>query len=68
LRQPLINLWQGVIGFVNRATTLVAVACAAFAVMQEVSGRTILPTWMWWSVALVLLLLSGMSESSSRFS
>jgi len=59
LRQPLINLWQGMIGVVNRATTLIAIACAAFAVMQEVSGRTILPTWIWWSAALVLLLLSG---------
>jgi hypothetical protein len=48
-----------VIGVVNRATTLIAIACAAFAVMQEVSGRTSLPTWMWWSAALVLLLPSG---------
>jgi len=59
LRQRLSNLWQTLTGVVNRATTLIAVACAAFAGMQEVSGRAILPTWMWWSAALLLLLLSG---------
>jgi hypothetical protein len=60
LRDRLWNLWQSAIGVVNRATTLIAIACAAFAVMQEVSGRAILPTWLWWSTALILLLLSGM--------
>jgi hypothetical protein len=61
LRDRLVNLSQSVIGVINRAPTLIAIACAAFAVMQEVSGRAILPTWMWWSAALVLVLLSGMS-------
>lgn len=60
MRRRLVNLWQSVIGVINRATTLIAIACAAFAVMQELSQRTILPTWMWWSAALVLLFLSGL--------
>lgn len=60
MRDRLVNLWQSVIGVVNSPTTLIAIACAAFAVMQEVSGRAILPTWLWWSAALILLLLSGM--------
>lgn len=59
VRHRLAKLWQSAVGVVNRATTLIAIACIAFAAMQEMSQRTILPTWLWWSAALVLLFLSG---------
>ena len=59
MRPVFRGLWQSIASFVNQWTTLVAVACAAFAIMQELSQRAILPTWAWWSAALVLMSSSG---------
>jgi hypothetical protein len=55
----LFVLWRSTVEVVNQKTTLIAATCAAFAVMQQISGRTIFPTWIWWAAALALLFVSS---------
>jgi hypothetical protein len=57
-RRPFV-LWRSTIEVVNQKTTLIAATATAFAVMQQISGRTIFPTWIWWTAALVLLFVSS---------
>jgi hypothetical protein len=61
MRQWVVSLSQSATGVANRATSLFAAACAAFAAMQELSQRAILPTWIWWCAALALLFWSGIA-------
>jgi hypothetical protein len=51
----LFVLWRSTVEVVNQKTTLIAATAVAFAVMQQISGRTIFPTWIWWAAALMLL-------------
>jgi hypothetical protein len=55
----LFVLWRSTVEVVNQKTTLIAATAAAFAAMQQISGRTIFPTWIWWAVALILLFVSS---------
>ena len=55
----LFVLWRSTVEVVNQKTTLIAATATAFAVMQQISGRTIFPTWIWWVAALALLFVSS---------
>jgi hypothetical protein len=55
----LFVLWRSTVEVVNQKTTLIAATAVAFAIMQQISGRTIFPTWIWWAAAIILLFASS---------
>jgi hypothetical protein len=55
----LFVLRRSTVEVVNQKTTLIAARAAAFAVMQQISDRTIFLTWIWWTVAIILLFVSS---------
>jgi hypothetical protein len=55
----LFVLWRSTVEVVNQKTTLIAATATAFAAMQQISGRTIFPTWIWWAAAILLLFVSS---------
>jgi hypothetical protein len=57
----LFVLWRSAVEVANQKTTMIAATCAAFGGMQQIYGRTILPTWIWWLAAIILLFVSAVS-------